>query len=320
MTSPDVVASLARIPEPGPLRDPRRRGKRAKLHPGSISPADFTVLGAAGFVGSALVVALERAGHRVHPVTRGTLPALLATHRNAGHVIDCIGLTGDFRTRPHDAAEAHVSITARCLAALHFESFLFLSSTRVYARAGVTREDTPLPCAPADPSDLYNLTKLAGEALCLADPRQTVRAVRLSNVYGAGMGPDVFLGEVLQEGRTTRAVRLRQSAKSTKDYVSLAQVTRLLPAIATGGRHRLYNLAAGTNTSHATIAVVLRRHFGWHVTFAPGAPTMRFPRIDTARLSAEFGAALSNLSADLATLEADGQEVQCSSSTSAAAE
>ncbi len=320
MTSPDVVPSLVRIPERDPLCSASPRGKPTELHSHSLPPADFTVLGAAGFVGSALVTALECAGHRVHPVTRGTLPALLATHRNAGHVIDCIGLTGDFRTRPHETAEAHVSITARCLAALHFESFLFLSSTRVYARAAVTREDTPLPCVPADPSDLYNLTKLAGEALCLADPRQTVRAVRLSNVYGAGMGPDVFLGEVLKEGRATHAVRFRQSAKSTKDYVSLAQVTRLLPAIATIGRHRLYNLAAGTNTSHAAIAVVLRRHFGWHVTFAPSAPTLRFPPIDTARLSAEFGAALSNLSADLPTLEADGQEVQCSASTSAAAE
>ena len=114
-------------------------------------------------------------------------------------------------------------------------------------------------------------------------------------------------------------MRFRQSAKSTKDYVSLAEVTRLLPAIATGGRHRLYNLAAGVNTSHAAIAVVLRRRFGWHVDFAPGAPTVRFPPIDIARLTVEFGAALSNLSADLATLVADGQEVQCSPSMSEAA-
>jgi nucleoside-diphosphate-sugar epimerase len=239
---------------------------------------------------------------------------LLETRRSAGHVIDCIGLTGDFRTRPQDTAEAHVGVTARCLGALHFASFLFLSSTRVYSRTTATDETAELLCAPADPSDLYNLTKLAGEAVCLADPRQTVRVVRLSNVYGGAMPGDTFLGQLLREGRDTGAVRFHQSAKSTKDYVSLAEVTRLLPAIATGGRHRLYNLAAGTNTSHAAIGVVLRRRFGWHVDFAPGAPTVRFPPIDTTRLSVEFGAALSNLSADLAKLVADGQEVQCSPS------
>ena len=169
------------------------------------------------------------------------------------------------------------AVTARCLAGLHFASFLFLSSTRVYARATATSEDTSLPCAPADPSDLYNLTKLAGEAVCLADPRQTVRVVRLSNVYGGAMPDDTFLGQLLREGRGTGAVRFRQSAKSSKDYVSLAEVTRLLPAIAAGGRHRLYNLAAGVNTSHAAIAVVLRRRFGWHVDFAPGAPHRALP-------------------------------------------
>jgi nucleoside-diphosphate-sugar epimerase len=311
MIPSNVVASLAIFPD----RDPQgHQGPEADC----TAPADFTILGASGYVGTALAAALERAGHRVHPVARATLPALLQTRRNAGHVIDCIGLTGDFRTRPHDTAEAHVGVTARCLAGLHFASFLFLSSTRVYGRATTTQEAASLTCRPADPSDLYNLTKLAGEAVCLADPRQTVRVVRLSNVYGGAMPNDTFLGQLLREGRGTGAVHFRQSAKSTKDYVSLAEVTRLLPAIATGGRHRLYNLAAGVNTSHAAIAVVLRRHFGWHVDFAPGAPAVRFPPIDTTRLAVEFGAALSNLSADLATLVADGQEVQCSPSMSEA--
>jgi nucleoside-diphosphate-sugar epimerase len=317
MIAPDLVASLAFRRKPGSLRG-HIPPADAATDPISLPPSDFTILGAGGYVGTALTAALERAGHRVRPVTRASLPALLEARRNAGHVIDCIGLTSDFRTRPHDTAEAHVGITARCLAALRFESFLFLSSTRVYSRAAATGEDTHLVCAPADPSDLYNLTKLAGEAVCLADPRQAVRAVRLSNVYGTAMPSDTFLGQLLREGRATGAVRFHQSAKSTKDYVSLAQVTRLLPAIAAGGRHRLYNLAAGSNTSHAAIAVVLRRRFGWHIDFDPGAPTLRFPPIDTARLVGEFGAALSNLSADLATLAADGQEVQCSPSMSEA--
>jgi len=278
----------------------------------------FTVLGAAGYVGAALVAALDQAGHRVHAVTRGSLPDLLGTRRNAGHVIDCIGLTADFRTRPHDTAEAHVGVTARCLAQLEFASFLFLSSTRVYARATATHEDAPLPCAPADPSELYNVTKLAGEALCLADPRPAVRVARVSNIYGPGLPTDTFLGAVLQEGRDTGAVLFCQAPHSCKDYVSLADVTRLLPLIATLGRHRIYNVAAGVNTSHAAIALLLRRA-GWQVAFAPGAPTVRFPPIDIARLTAEFGAPLSNSSADLATLVADGQEIQCSPSMRAVA-
>jgi nucleoside-diphosphate-sugar epimerase len=285
----------------------------------AVTAQTFTILGAGGFVGGALAAALERAGHTVRAVTRGALPALLETRRNAGHVIDCIGLTADFRTRPHDTAEAHVAVTTRCLAALRFDSFLFLSSTRVYARTAATHETEPLPCLPTDPSDLYNLTKLAGEALCLSDPRASVRVVRLSNVYARRVPPDTFLGQLLAEGQRTGAVRFTQSPQSSKDYISLSEAARLLPVIATGGQHRLYNLAAGTNTSHATIAAGLRRHFGWHIAFAPDAPTHRFPRIDITRLGKEFGAALSNLSADMPTLVADGPEIQCSPSMIAAA-
>jgi len=279
----------------------------------------FTVLGATGYVGTALVAALERTRHQVHPVTRGTLPALLETRRSVGHVIDCIGLTGDFRTRPHDTAEAHVGVTARCLQRLEFDSFLFLSSTRIYARAAATHEDSPLSCVPADPSDLYNLTKLAGEALCLADPRPTVRVARVSNIHGPAPPPDTFLGALLQEGCHNGVVQFRQSPRSCKDYISLADVTRLLPLIATHGQHRIYNVASGINTSHAAIALMLRRRAGWHVAFAPNAPTVRFPPIDIARLTAEFGAPLSNSSEQIATLVGDGQEIQCSPSMSAVA-
>ena len=274
----------------------------------------FTILGARGFVGAALAAWLESQDHLVHAITRASLPALLATHRPAGHVIDCIGLTGDFRSRPLDTAEAHVGVVARCLAELEFDSFLLLSSTRVYARAAATHENAPLPCLPGDSSDLYNVTKLAGEALCLSDPRPTVRVVRLSNVYGAGMPDESFLGQVLREGRSTGRVLLRNSGASAKDYVNLSEVVRHLPAISHSGRARLYNLAAGFNTSHATIAAQLRQLVGWEVGFAPDAPTVRNLPIDTSRLDAEFGPALSKLSADLPTLLALGEGGQCSQS------
>jgi nucleoside-diphosphate-sugar epimerase len=282
-----------------------------------VSPdrSTFTILGAGGFIGAALVTWLESHDHLVHAVTRAALPVLLAGRRPAGHVIDCIGLTGDFRVRPLDAAEAHVGLVARCLAELQFDSFLLLSSTRVYARAGTTHEDAPLPAMPADPSDLYNATKIAGEALCLADPRPAIRVVRLSNVYGIAMPSETFLGEVLREGRTTGRVVFRQGPASAKDYVSTTAVVRLLPAIGTTGRQRIYNVAAGSNTSHAAIACCLRDITGWHTDFAPDAPTVRQPSIDTARLDAEFGPTASNLVADLPMLLALAQEHPCSSST-----
>jgi nucleoside-diphosphate-sugar epimerase len=274
----------------------------------------FTILGAGGFIGAALVAWLESQDHVVHAVTRASLPALLFGRRPAGHVIDCVGLTGDFRSRPLDTAEAHVGLVARCLSEMRFQSFLLLSSTRVYSRASATREDSALPTVPADPSDLYNLTKLAGEALCLANRRPDIRVARLSNVYSAGMPAETFLGQVLREGQSTGSVVFRQSAASAKDYVSLSAVVRLLPAIAAAGRQRLYNVAAGDNTSHATIADRLTELTGWPTSFDMDAPTVRHLPIDTTRLQDEFGPTSSDLSADLPTMLAIAQEYQCSQS------
>ena len=275
----------------------------------------FTILGAGGFIGAALTVWLERQGRVVHPVTRGSLPALLASRRPVGHVIDCIGLTGDFRIRRLDTAEAHVGLVARCLAELQYASFLLLSSTRVYARAGFTHEDATLPMRPGDASDLYNLTKLAGEALCLADPRHEIRVARLSNVYGAGLSAGTFLGQVLNEGQRTGCVVFQQAAASAKDYVDVATVIRLLPAIAARGNQRLYNLAAGSNTTHGAIADTLRDIAGWNTSFATDAPTVEYPRIETARLEAEFGSVTSDLLHDLPALLSLSRESECLPST-----
>jgi nucleoside-diphosphate-sugar epimerase len=271
----------------------------------------FTILGAGGAIGSALATALAGQGEEVLRVTRGMLKHVLAAGQNMGHVIDCIGLTGDFRSRPLDTAQAHVGVTGNCLGVMRFESFLYLSSTRVYAHAAATQEETPLPCMPADPSDLYNLTKLAGEALCLTDPRAAVRVARLSNVYGPDM-PDTFLGQVLHEGRLSGSVRFQQASNSSKDYIGLDTVLAILPQIARCGRHRLYNLAAGQNTTHATIARILHDACGWDTCFAPGGPAVGFLPIDTTRLQSEFAPALSTLSDDLPSLAMPGQEVQCS--------
>ncbi len=272
----------------------------------------FTILGAGGFIGRALVAHLRALGHEVLPVGRDGLAGFLAGRFPAGHVIDCIGLTGDFRTRPLETAEAHVGVVARALARDGMASFLLLSSTRLYARADTTREDAEVAIRPEAPGDLYAITKLAGEALCLSDPRPGIRVVRLSNVYGTGMGQDCFLGQVIAEGRATGAVALRQGLLSCKDYIAIEDTVALLGRIASGGQERLYNVAAGRNTTHDAIAAALARGLGWRVGAIEGAPVQRFARIDISRLKNEFGMPRRGVLDDLPALAAgQRQEVAC---------
>jgi nucleoside-diphosphate-sugar epimerase len=129
-----------------------------------------------------------------------------------------------------------------------------------------------------------------------------VRVARLSSVYGAGMQVDTFLGQLLHAGLAAGAVVFPQSAEAASDYINIAAVVQMLPAIAIGGQHRLYNVASGINTRHAVLAEALRAIAGWRVSFAPEAPTGQCPRISVARLVAEFGPTSSDIVADLPAL------------------
>lgn len=252
-----------------------------------MSVPELTVLGAGGWVGGALVAQLQTQGQPVRAIARAQLPNWLAGSEPVS-VIYSIGLTADFRSRPHATAEAHVGLLSQVLQRPGLEQLLLLSSTRVYGRSSATDETTPLPCLSSDPSDLYNLSKLMGEALVLQDPRPGCRVVRLSNVVGAGQPSTTFLGQVLEAAQQNDRVRLEQPASTAKDYVALSDVVRLLPQIAQGGRQRLYNLASGSNTNHRQIAALLQQR-GIAVDLHEPATSTPPPRpIAIDRLAAEF--------------------------------
>ena len=78
----------------------------------------FTVLGASGYIGSRLVAHLQAQGHTVWAPTRGDTEVFA---RPLGHVIYCVGLTADFRTRPFDTVDAHVGLLAEVLRRAQFD-------------------------------------------------------------------------------------------------------------------------------------------------------------------------------------------------------
>ncbi len=246
--------------------------------------ARMTVLGAGGFIGSHLARRLAQAGHAVDAPARD---ADLAG-RDLGHVAFCIGLTADFRQRPLDTMEAHVCKLLNVLRDCRFESLVYLSSTRVYgAGGGSGLEDAPVSANVNDPSDLYNLSKLAGESLCLNSGRPA-RVARLSNVYGADFASQNFLAELIRAAVDHGEVVLRSALASAKDYISLDETLDGLCWMLGGPcAHGVYNVASGRNTTNAEIADALVRATGCAVRVEPGASAFVFPDISVARLRAE---------------------------------
>ncbi len=246
----------------------------------------FTVFGANGWLGGALVAALTAVGHRVQAVTRHQPPPATGT---LGHVLWAIGMTANFHGRPLATTEAHVCLPAATLAEGRWESFLYLSSTRLYAEATDTAETVPIAASPTRPSDLFTLSKLAGEALCLGVDHPAVRVVRLSNVFGPRTDRGTFLASIVDDAVRTGHVTLHTTRDSAKDYVALSAVCALLPRIALGGRQRLYNVARGENTANGPLVDRLATLAGCTVAEAPEARSYVFPPIAVDRLTAEFG-------------------------------
>jgi len=268
----------------------------------------FTIIGANGYIGSHLCRSLARRGTAVKRIDRYRINE----HATAtlGHVIFAAGITSDFRVRPFDTMQAHVGALADVLDTGRFESFLYLSSTRVYQGAASTDEEENLLVAPGDPLQLYNISKLAGEALCLALDRPRVRVARLSNVYGADDPSANFLIDIIRSAVATGQVELQTSLSSAKDFVSIADVTAILPELALRGRERLYNVASGHNTSYSNLLENLQCQTGCTVSVAPGSPVVWFPEISIRRLTDEFSVAPVSLSDDIANLIRDFKRIQ----------
>ena len=244
----------------------------------------FTVLGAAGFIGKNLVAHLRGEGHDVLTPARDDQSVFT---QPLGHVFYCIGLTADFRSRPFDTVRAHVSVLADILQHANFNSFVYLSSTRVYAKSRHASEQEALVVDPNDPSDLYNLSKLAGESLCRTSKRGGVKVVRLSNVIGPDSGSDNFLFVLIREALSGRIV-LQSDPMSRKDYIWIDDVVRLLPRVASEGQHWLYNVASGENLRHEEIIARLSSLTGCAVEVAQDAVPQLFPVIDIDRIRREF--------------------------------
>ncbi|CDH47289.1 putative NAD-dependent epimerase/dehydratase [Candidatus Contendobacter odensis Run_B_J11] len=243
----------------------------------------FTVLGATGFIGSHLHCYLEKQGHNVLTPPRNA-PWIFT--EPLGHILYCIGLTADFRNRPFDTINAHVCYLAEILSRSHFDSLLYLSSTRVYLNAASGSEDERLIVNPLELDDLYNLSKLTGEALCFRDPR--ARVVRLSNVIGSGSQSPTALQAIISAIHTNRRVVLHTTLDSEKDYIWLDDVVKMLPVIATNGREKIYNLASGVNLSYYAILQALRTLAEFTIEISPKAQRLNFPQISITKMQRQF--------------------------------
>lgn len=258
----------------------------------------ITVLGAKGFIGSHLLRRLSLlkeayyAPHRYEDLTGKRL----------GKVIYCIGVTADFRQRPLDTVDAHVCKLLDVIRKCAWEKIIYLSSTRVYnTTLAVAKEESSIQVNPADFSDLYNISKLMGEAL-IHTLGGSGCIVRLSNVYGLDLDSSNFLARILRDALTKKSITLESAMDSEKDYINVENVVDLLLKIAENGSRKIYNVASGRNISNREIVEKIAALTGCSLLVKQDAKTVRFPRVSIETIQSEFDYKPSDLLADMKNL------------------
>ena len=156
--------------------------------------------------------------------------------------------------------------------------------------SGHGSEDQPVIINSAVEGDIYNISKLMGESIVLNNTNNGFKVVRLSNVVGPGQPENTFLGSLLKDAKQAKKVIIKQHEQSSKDYINISDVVRYLDLIADRGLRRSYNIASGTNTTHAQVAAWLQQKFsGTSVEFSSSPqPAVQFPSIRIDRILSEF--------------------------------
>ena len=244
----------------------------------------LTVLGAQGFVGSAIVNKLRQNKIAFAAPDRDAV----LTGKPLGDVIYCIGLTADFRSRPFDTIEAHVNKLSGLLKDADFNSLTYLSSARMYIHNTSTGEDSPISIDPKDPFDLYNASKITGELLALYCGRTNIKVARLSNVFGFDFNSENFITSIVKDALINKKIILRTTPDSAKDYISVDEVADLLIGLAALRTSGIYNIAGGFNVSNKDILAKIQSLTGCEIEYSEKAERIIFPVLDNQKIVKEL--------------------------------
>lgn len=242
--------------------------------------AKYTVFGGRGFIGNEIVEQLRLQHHDVWVPERDD-KSIFA--QDLGIVIYCAG-NGDCQKTPFNVFQANSALLADILQHSTFSRLVYMSSTRVYMNGNETDEAADLIVSEDDGRRLFNLTKLVAEELCLKSGKDIV-IVRPSNVYGVALNSPLFLPSITRNAINNGHIDMFIDRHYEKDYVAVEDVASVCVALSQNdaASGKIYNIAAGYNTTAEEIAEVLVRSTGCTVTWHQRAfPREVFPVTDIA--------------------------------------
>lgn len=217
-----------------------------------LSGKRLLVTGGSGFIGTSVVTALRAAGAGVSVVDREPFPDRDVTSV-VGDLTEAAtrdaAVTGDLDGIVHLAAitsvlksmedpagtyQGNVAVTQELLELARLrgvERFVMASTNAVVGDVGAATITEDIPLRPLTP---YGASKAAAEMLLsgyAGSYGMTTCALRLTNVYGPGMGrKDSFVPRLMRAARSGDGVRVYGDGSQRRDFVHVDDVVRGLTA------------------------------------------------------------------------------------------
>jgi UDP-glucose 4-epimerase len=151
---------------------------------------------------------------------------------------------------------------ARCLEKTPVKKCLYFSSISVYGEAATNSAITEN--TPVDPSNLYGITKYAGEKILQVTAQKAgfpLLVLRCCKVYGPGntdiisYGPDQFINAILKDSK----LGLFGDGEEKRDYLFITDLIAIIKHLAFSEAGGTLNLASGDSYSFKEIALMLRK-------------------------------------------------------------
>jgi UDP-glucuronate 4-epimerase len=127
---------------------------------------------------------------------------------------------------------------------INAHSLTFASSSNVYGDRGsnitIMKEDD-VPC----PKNIYGITKLAGEHICLSSSIPNVNVLRFFNVIGKNIKPELVMYKFMESVYNKESMTVYGGGSSMRDYTPINDVVKSILHCSTKAEgHNLYNVCS----------------------------------------------------------------------------
>ncbi len=240
----------------------------------------YTIFGHTGFIGRNLKKKLKN--HKLILPRRNQIKI----KRFLGNIIYCIG-SDNWMNDYYNSYKANLGFIPEIIKNNKFNSFTFLSTTRIYKKVKNTKEDAELKINPIDKDDYYNLKKICAESLLLTQKRK-INIIRLSNIYGENFNAPLVLPRLITNAVKNRKIFLTINKNSAKDFLSINDATDLIYKISKKNSGEIYNVASGKMYKLIDLAKEIRKNTGCKIVLKNQNKFIREPKININKIKKKF--------------------------------